>query len=223
MIVRLLLNGKKSLSTETTFPRDLRSPQNFFQTSTLAFRFSNAIKSRNEENNQRPNKKFCKNQVWGLLRRSWKETKQSDVIRYCSRPFLKAKKLTRIFSAKLGKGERRPIRLIGIGVRFARKKSNNLNSFLSRETIPHSMLHFFKQRTVANKLLILTNFGIALFLIIAISLMQRSFQDNKTLSETKNWAPLLRHFRYPLHSIFSVDSLISIRDKIKEDKGALFY
>ncbi len=87
------------------------------------------------------------------------------------------------------------------------------------------MLHFFKQRTVANKLLILTNFGIALFLIIAISLMAIQLSKTTKLSLKQKIDSTIATLQISTPQYFwSVDDipLISIRDKIKEDKDFVF-
>ena len=88
-----------------------------------------------------------------------------------------------------------------------------------------SMLQHFKQRTVANKLLILTNLGIAFFLIIAISLMAFQLSKATKLSLKQKIDSTLATLQISTPQYFwSVDDipLISIRDKIKEDKDFIF-
>ncbi len=121
---------RKSLSTETTFPRDLRSPQEFlFKLPPLLLDFQEQLKAEMEENKQRPNKIVVKIKFDNFTQTTLEKKQNSQMLLDTVLDLFKAKKAYEELLCEAWERKRRPVRLIGIGVRFAPEEIEQLELF----------------------------------------------------------------------------------------------
>jgi len=121
---------RKCLSVESTFARDIDTPKEFlFKLPPLLLDFQERLKSEIDENNQRPNKVFVKIKFSDFTQTTLEKTQNSQALTQTVFDLFKAKNLYEELLNEAWERKRKPVRLIGIGVRFDPHEVEQLELF----------------------------------------------------------------------------------------------
>lgn len=121
---------RKSLSVENTFPHDLKSPNEFlYKLPPILLDFQERLKEEMDTNNQKPNKVVVKIKYDDFTQTTLEKKQNSQTLIQTIFDLFRAKIMYEELLCEAWERKRKPVRLIGIGVRFAPEEVEQLELF----------------------------------------------------------------------------------------------